>query len=131
MSARYCDFQDASNPLNGSTIDADQLGIIFDQAETRDSFAFELVAENGCSLIVGIAPTVGSLQHTPADGNPPYRVAITPTIVIESEEFEFLCGGTLSPFPARNVLPIEIIREIVREFVLTGEASNAVQWEEV
>jgi Immunity protein Imm1 len=46
-------------------------------------------------------------------------------------DMEFLVGDTPTPIDGRYRIAFDELREVVAEFVATGERSNRVSWEEL
>jgi hypothetical protein len=91
---------------------------------------FELRGQNGFMLTIGWAGDSGSVQFGHIDGSSPYMMAVG----AEAEDsgfIEFLVGNTPTPVPKRYCLPIKRVCEIAEYFLLHGNRSNDVQWEEI
>ena len=131
MSVIFQDLQNKQNVLNGTRVaDAPSLHALLEALKHREPFLFELAADSGDTLTIGLGADVGCVQHTGDGGDPPYRMAISETV--EDEGFlEFLAGGTPTPIPRKYCLPINAIEAIATEFVATGERSATVSWEEI
>ncbi len=79
MKLEFLDMQEEQNPLNGSLIDSEEeLGNILDQSRHREPFGLKLEGENGFTMDILLAREFGSLQYSPASGDPPYLLAIAP-----------------------------------------------------
>lgn len=53
------------------------IGELFEEIRYRDPPGiFEIQAENGWTLTLGLGPEVGRAQYAPSDGMPPYWVAV-------------------------------------------------------
>lgn len=77
MIATFNDLQDKQNMFNGSTVRNEQeLEAILLSLGNRQPFFFELVGDNGFTLLVGYSPDVGCIQHSRSDGGPPYSMGL-------------------------------------------------------
>jgi hypothetical protein len=132
MKASFFDMQDDTNPLNGRVVEHDtELAEILDDLRARTPFLVELTSENGNCLLIGIGGRVGCVQHSRADAEPPYLMALA-AIPNSTEEFvEFLMGDTPSLVAARYILPFEDVKEIAVAFLHTGQCTQAVACEEI
>jgi hypothetical protein len=136
MKLRFFDRQHLSNSLNGCTIsDVSQLENILDGLRISEAFFFELEGENGYKLTIGIASTIGCVQHSRIDGELPYLVAVAPTNNTsddqDQEYVEFLIGNTPTPIPTRNCISLELLKPIAIEFLTTGNRLETIRWEEI
>jgi hypothetical protein len=132
MNAVFNDFQEPCSPLDGATVrNREELFELLDSLRNRAPFVGELVGDNGYKLLLGIGPEVGSVQHSPSDGDVPYLMAVAVDDHCKDEYVEFLCGDTPSPISKRYCLPFESVKEIAAHFLETGERSPAVRWEEI
>lgn len=132
MIVKFFDRENELNPFNGTHISEDKklLDVIENNA-SRAPFFCELVGENGCNLLLGIGGLIACAQYSRRDGKPPYLMATTAGSKQRNEDVEFLTGGTLTPVPARYCLPLNVVKKIAVFFQKTGEASPAVEWEEI
>jgi len=132
MKAVFNDLQEPLSPLDGAPV-CDRKGLItlLDDARNRKPFGCELVGENGYKLTLGISNEIGFVQHSRADGEPPYLVAFTAERCCDQERCEFLIGGTPTPIGQRFCLPIRAVKEIAAHFIELGERSQAYSWEEI
>jgi len=132
MKAIFNDLQDPTSHLHGVTVhDCDELFALLDSARNRKLFVCELVGENGYKLTLGIGKDFGFVQHSAADGDAPYLLAVAPDKCCELEYIEFLAGNTPTPIPQRFCLPFEAVKEIAAYFIETGQRSPAFAWEEI
>jgi hypothetical protein len=133
MSVIFQDLQDKHNALNGTRVgDGPSLHVLLDAMRQREPFLFELNADGGDTLTVGLASDVGCVQHTGSEGSPPYLMAVNEVVADDDQEFvEFLAGGTPTPMPKKYCLPVNAVEAIAAEFVASGNRSAAVAWEEV
>ncbi len=132
MSVIFQDMQDAHNELNGTRIgDASNLHLLLDAFRRRQPFLFELNADGGDTLTIGIGADVGCVQHTGGDGDPPYLMALNEAVADDEGFVEFLAGGTPTPIPKKYCLPVSVVEAIAAEFVASGNRSPAVAWEEI
>ena len=132
MKAVFNDMEDHSSSVDGATVhDRNELFAQLDSIGDREPFGCELLGENGFKLTLGIGKDIGFVQHSPADGDIPYLVAVAPQKYCEQEYVEFLVGGTPTPIPQRFCLLFEMVKQIAAHFVETGERSPAFSWEEI
>jgi hypothetical protein len=132
MNAVFKDMQDHSSRLDGATVhDRKELFALLDSIRDRQPFGCELVGENDYKLTLGIGEHIGFVQHSPADGDTPYLLAVAPEKCCEQEYVEFLVGDTPTPIPQRFFLPFEAVKRIAAYFIETGERSPAFSWEEI
>jgi Immunity protein Imm1 len=131
MTLVFFDLEEEANPLNGMKIyKSAELLKIFDSLRERPPFFFELVGAQGNKLLVGLAGTIGCVQHSHSSGRIPYLMARQP----ESNpngHIEFLIGGTGTPVPRRFCMPYDVVVQVATHFLLTGERSSTVSWEEI
>ena len=132
MNMIFADLQDQSNPMNGSVIgDGERVYRFLDSLRTRKPFVAEFLGDNGYHLKCGIGGTVGCVQHSRADGDLPYLMAVVSKRIVDTEHVEFLMGDTPTPIAARYILPFSLVMEIIAHFGETGERSAKVAWEAV
>ncbi|HKD40487.1 MAG TPA: Imm1 family immunity protein [Myxococcaceae bacterium] len=134
MMLQFFDMQDESNPANGTTIkDQARLVRLLEGARKREPFFFELEAENGYKLLVGIGQSIGCVQFSSTNGSPPYLMAVGNDAADErSDDYQdFLAGGTLTPVPRHFCLPFDTMRQIAVYFMETGEPNPIVSWEQI
>jgi Immunity protein Imm1 len=132
MRVRYLNQQDDSDPMNGEVIgESDKLAKILDSKRNEVPFVAELRGDNGFMLVFGIGLGLGCVEHRHTNGDVPYLVAVSPRQPIKNGDIEFLCGGTPTPIPARNILRSDELRKIALYFLETGERSDAFAWEPI
>jgi hypothetical protein len=132
MKAIFNDMQDYSSFLNGATVrNRKELFTVLDSVRDREPFVCEFVGDNGYKLMLGIGKYIGSVQHSPSDGDVPYIVAVEPGHHGEQDYVEFLIGNTPTHIPRRNCLPIEVVKQIAVYFIETGNRWPGVSWKEV
>jgi hypothetical protein len=132
MKAILNDMQDHSSRLHGATVcNRKELFALLDSVRDREPFGCELVGENDYKLTLGIGKDIGFVQHSPADGDTPYLLAVASEKSCEQEHVEFLVGNTPTPIPQRFCIPFDAVKEIARHFIETGQRSPAVTWEEI
>jgi hypothetical protein len=123
-----------ANPEGGfSRSEIESREELFDFLETlsgRKPFYCELRQES-YKLSICIRGELGSVQHSPANGSPPYMMAVTPERHNPNEEVEFVIGNEATPLSARHALPLSIVKQIVVRFFETEDRSKAVLWEEI
>ena len=131
MKVIYHDLEDPSSALNGTEFfEPGEVPPLFAKLRGRKPFVFELVGENGYMLSVGFGDERGSVQFSPADGTPPYLMAVSEDVTETDEFTEFLAGGTPTPIPQRFCLPLSVVEELVSEFVREGTRSKLASWAE-
>lgn len=132
MNTTFHDLQDKYNSLNGFSVrDEQELDALLQSFRERQPFFFELVGENGITLLIGYGPDMGCVQHSTSDGEPPYLMALSEE-TMENEPFvNFLTGNTPTQIPRRFCLPIDRVQKIVQDFLSHGEKSSEVEWEEI
>jgi hypothetical protein len=69
------------------------------------------------------------LNHVPADLDPPYMVSVGDEGGEEPFAF-YVAGDHYSEALRRNTIPPDVARAAMRHFVIRGELSPEVQWEE-
>jgi hypothetical protein len=132
MTATFFDRQDERNPLNGLVItDKSQVSQVFHDLRMRDPFFCELIGQRGHKALVGIGQLKGCVQHSRIDGQPPYLMAVSPDSERGTHDMEFLIGNTKTPISSRYCVPFELVVEIAGYFLVSGEPSTAVAWEEI
>jgi hypothetical protein len=131
MIVEFADKQDRDNPLNGSKIaDDTRLSELLESLRNRKPFFLELSGDHGYKILIGLGGSMGCVQFSRTDGDPPYLMAIG-TGTNSAQHFEFLAGNTSSSVPPRFILPFETVKEIAVTFQKTGARSRAVFWEEI
>ncbi|PHR87369.1 MAG: hypothetical protein COA78_37200 [Blastopirellula sp.] len=133
MNIEFHDREERNNPLSGQSFSStDEVAALMDKLRTKPPFFCELIGDNGYNLMIGIGGDVGCVQYSARDGLPPYLMATAFSgNKSEGEYMEFLTGGTLTPVERRYCMPFNIVSEIVADFVRSGLASSAVEWEEI
>lgn len=136
MTAIFKDIEDDSNPLSGSVLrTAEDVHMLFDSIlkglKRRKPFSFELHDDRGLMLTIGIGPNVGCVQFSSASGAPPYLIAVSGNESDDGEFVEFLAGGTPTPIPKSQCLPVDQVETIATDFVLQGKRSGSVEWTEI
>ncbi len=132
MTVEFFDRQEESNPLNGTRIsNKTDLLKILDSLRNREPFFLELVGENGYNLLIGLARMIGCAQYSRQDGSSPYVMAVTTGELDNDGYMEFLTADTATPVPRRYCIPFDLVKEVAAHFLLTGEPSPALKWEEI
>jgi hypothetical protein len=132
MRVCFFDGQDQANPLNGVEIDnAAELSEVLEGLYLREPFFCELVGGNGFTLLIGVAPDSGCVQHSPSNGDTPHLMAVGTDQGGRSSFKEFLMGNTPTPVPVRYLLPWERAASIALYFMRTGQRDPNVHWEEI
>lgn len=130
MNVTFLDIEDDANKLNGTVIpDTSRLFQILTTLRIREPSFCEFRGEN-FKLTVGVG-SVGCAQHSPADGSPPYLIALAPDGEGAKGASEFLAGGTPTPVLNRYCMPFESVRDIARYFLDTGSVHPAFTWEKL
>jgi hypothetical protein len=96
----------------------------------RDPFMFELAGDNGYQLTIGLGKGIGCVQFSKSDGDPPYLVAKSETLLV-TEPQEFSMGGTPTPINPEFCLSFDRVKDIAIYFATTGEKHPAISWDEV
>lgn len=132
MNVRYLNQQDRSDAMNGAVIaERKKLSDLLDSKRNQRPFTAELCGENGFMLVFAIGLGLGFVEHRRIDGDLPYLVAVSPRPPVKRGGIEFLCGGTPTPIPARNIISFDEVKEIALHFLQTGERSEAFVWESI
>lgn len=132
MNVIYRDLQEPKNVSNGRVLSTPaDVTALFGALRHRQPFLFDLLGENGHSLTIGYSEMVGAVQHASSDGRPPYFMAVNEEARDDDAAVEFLAGGTPTPILGRFCLPIQRILAVAIEFVVRGERSPAITWEEI
>ncbi|MDE8347729.1 MAG: Imm1 family immunity protein, partial [Acidocella sp.] len=131
--ARFIDRQDSHNPHNGAEVPSlETLVSWLDETRGRPPFFCELLGDNGFRLLVGVSGTVGCAQYSAMSGKPPYLMATDAReIKGENDYVEFLTANTDTPVPKKFCLPMSRIKEVLADFVATGEKGERVTWEAI
>jgi hypothetical protein len=131
MNVTFLDIEDSANSLNGFTIsDSVRLLQVLAGLRKREPFFCQLTGENKFKLTIGVG-NVGCAQYSPADGSPPYRVALAPNKETAKGYSEFFAGGTPTPVLNRYCMPFDSVRKIAVYFLETGGAHPAFKWEKL
>ncbi len=132
MNTTFQDLEDERNERNGLQL-RDRLSVVelLDDLRSRPPFMCQFTGDNGYDLTVGIARDFGCIQHAANDGTPPFLMAVQSAGPQSAPgEMEFAVGGTATPIDGRYRLTMEMLKEVVAEFVATGRKSDRVDWEE-
>lgn len=126
------DHQESSSAIDGVELSQpEEVPALFSRLQGRAPFMFELTGENGYKLLIGRGDECGCVQFSPADGTPPYLMAVAENPAEPDELVEFLAGGTLTPIPQRFCLKLSLIEALAIQFVRDGTRSEIVSWEEI
>ena len=132
MGTCFYDRQDEQNELNGTALVMEQIGSLLSSLHNRDPFFFELVRDDGTTLLVGYAGDCGCAQFSATDGSPPYWLAREPDRGEACEgNVEYLIGGTPTPVPNSNTLTRSMLVGAIEYFVSEGGRLPALLWDEV
>jgi hypothetical protein len=131
MNVTFLDIEDSANTLNRTVIrDTSRLFQILATLRRRKPSFCEFSGENGFKLTVGVG-RFGCAQYSPADGSPPYLVALASNRESAKGYSEFFAGGTPTPVLNRYCMPFESVRDIAGYFLDSGGAHPAFTWEEL
>ncbi len=78
------------------------------------------------SIILGGEESV--LNYSSANGDPPYFVSLGNAAAKGSFLYDFM--GEETEGCTRNLVPYETARNVLNHYVVTGELSKAIAWEE-
>jgi hypothetical protein len=136
MNIQFQDLQNERNPHNGEVIGGAAVRALLEELRgVEPPFMCQFTGGNGFNLIVGIARDFGCVQHAANDGMPPFLMAVSASQPANRPAnrpaMEFLVGDTPTPVAGRYRISFDAIREIVAEFVSTGQRSRQVAWEEL
>jgi hypothetical protein len=121
---------------------AERPEVVFGTVEELDRLLDQLQQENipspvlvtlelpssGDSLSIGLGRAESVLNFVSGSGNPPYWSSVGEHEEDEAVGFNFM--GELSEIPLRHLIPLDLARQAVRDFVRTGKLSQKVKWEE-
>jgi hypothetical protein len=121
---------DASPETTVHTIeDLDQLLDRLQQdCTTAPVLATVKLPSSGDSLSIGLGRAESVLNFVSGSGDPPYWSSVGEHEEDEAVGFNFM--GELSEIPLRHLIPLDLARQAVRDFVQTGKLSHKVTWEE-
>ena len=133
MKATFQDLQDEGNPRNGTVFsDRETVASLLEELRNVEPpFMCQFTGDNGFNLMIGVAHDFGCAQHSSNDGMPPFLMAVSKGDSSGDSEMEFLVGDTPTPIDGRYQVAFDELREVVAEFIATGERSNRVPWEEL
>jgi hypothetical protein len=133
MNTTFQDLQNADNPRNGLELSQpDTVVPLLEELRTIEPpFMCQFTGDNGFNLMIGVAREFGCVQHSSNDGMPPFLMAVSNGVASGRNEMEFLVGDTPTPIDGRYRIAFDELREVVAEFVATGERSNRVSWEDL
>jgi hypothetical protein len=83
---------------------------------------------SGDSLSIGLGRAESVLNFVSGSGDPPYWSSVGERKEDDAVGFNFM--GELSEIPLRHLIPIDMARQAVRDFVQSGKLSARVKWEE-
>src|SRR5688500_15794655 len=130
MRITFHDRQDRNNPADGQTVESlEQIETLFNEVRRREPSFVELVGPEA-KLLVGLAGDEACVQHSPANGEPPYYVALNEERLSSLEEVTFLMSDSATPIPRRYCIPFARLLPIVESFLRTGERSTTADWAE-
>lgn len=110
----------------------EELDRLLDQLQREHTSSPVLVTvelpSTGDSLSIGLGRAESVLNFVSGSGNPPYWSSFGEHEENEAVGFNFM--GELSEIPLRHLIPLDLARQAVRDFVRTGKLSSNVKWEE-
>ena len=123
---------DDHDPRNGKVLDQTAVIRLLDELRLRQPPTMcQFVGDNGFNLTVGIDNDFGCIQYSRNDGLPPYLMAKDVTRdAADFRDLEFVVGGTLTPIDSQYRVPLNMIKEVLLEFIESGERTEAVAWQE-
>lgn len=80
----------------------------------------------GDMLLIGLGGEATSIEYYFGDGSDTSLGAVREG---ESEPVSFFAYGDESEYPPQCAIPIDVARQIIREYVEAGTLSKLVQWE--
>lgn len=115
----------------GVTVDSpDQLARLLDAiaAESDPSRPpLVLIRNDGGVLTLGLGAAVGTLNHVPPSGDPPYMICVGDG---DLEGFiDFFLAGHHTQFALRNTLPNHLARAAALDYSMSGSLSSRILWE--
>jgi len=132
MKTHFFNLLDNANPLSGTSIEnLAEFQNVIESIRDQLPFIAELIGDNGFKLTFVLGTTEGCVQFCSAEHEPPYLMAVNPSLRDSEGMVEFLMGDTLTPISKRYCLPYDEFVKIVAEFVQTGERKHDVLWEEL
>lgn len=124
--------QDCADPNNWRAIsNADEFSKLLDQMGGGKPVIAHLSGPGDFRIEFGIGGKFGCVQISRMDDKPPYMMAVSHKPPLKRGYIEFLCGGTPTPVGARNILVFEELKEVLLDFLETGDHSKKVSWREV
>ena len=128
----FRNFQDKHDPNNGRAISsADDLVCLLEQMRSASPVIAEFCGPGDFDIQIGIGGKFGCVQYSRMDDNPPYLMAVSHHPPMKRGYIEFLCGGTPTPIGARNILTFDEMKDVVLDFLRTGDRSDKVSWRAV
>ena len=89
-----------------------------------------LKSENLGELVIGIGKVYGFIEFNEKSGEPPY-LHLVDKQPKECEYYEFDSGGTPTPIPSINCLPMSQIIDIAVYFFKYKELPQNINWQEI
>jgi hypothetical protein len=128
----FRNYQDKLDHNNGRAISSvDELATFLDQMRNTTPFIAHFSGPSDFRIEFGIGGDFGCVQFSRMDDKPPYLMAVSHHPSMKRGYVEFLSGGTPTPIGARNILTYEEMKEVLIDFLRTGDRSNKVFWREV
>jgi len=109
----------------------EELDHVLDELEREaadEPFLVELSRNGGASLSLGLGRRLTALDYVPADLNPPYYQSYAPGVSRDSLWFRF--RGEASEFAPEAAVSAEAGRRALRHFLLTGDLTPELSWQE-
>jgi hypothetical protein len=97
----------------------------------REPFYAELVGDNGLKVLLGIGPIWGAAQFSPADGTPPYLMAVSRSPLRNQGDVCFLAGDECTPVPDEFVVRSGDMCRIACHFFMSGKQHPEFDWKEI
>jgi hypothetical protein len=82
----------------------------------------------GDSLAIGLGRSLSVLNFVLASSVPLSYTSLGSHCGDETIQFDFM--GSISEFAIKNVVPTEVARSAMREFVESGQVSSKLEWEQ-
>jgi Immunity protein Imm1 len=130
MLVQFVDLDDQTARPKRAIATTHELVAMFSQLRSGKTLMFELLAENGYKLGIGLDGDIGCVQFTRVDHEPPYFMAVTDRPTQEGLH-AFILSGSATEVQAKHCLPVATVERIASYFQETGERLPSVVWEEV
>ena len=104
------------------------LGQIHEDHEDSPVLVSIELSSSGDSLTIGLGRAESVLNYVSRSGDPHYWSSVGKRQESAATAFNFM--GQLSEIPNRHLIPIDIARQAIRDFVQTGKLPRSVEWEQ-